>query len=192
MAEDDPDYWHDTADLRSVETHPNAYDAARAESDLAFIAKKRREIEWWEKNIIEWWQHNVGEAKEKIARAEDRLKAFAIQYRMEVGGSQISLANGFVTVSKQRERIEIYDRNAWEEWKAGEPWPTHFYDIAEPKLNESKVKQSLTLVEDGSFVYGDGEIVPGIRRVKPGPLDFNVKINAGRTYTEGEDDDVTE
>lgn len=158
---------------------PNAYDAARAESDLAFIAKKRREIEWW--------QHNIKAAEEKLARAEERLKSFAIAYRQTVGGSQISLANGFVAISKQRERTEIYDRSAYTAWAlAGvRHWPDHVYD---KHINDAKLKNLLTIQEDGSFVYKHGdiagqpvlEIVPGIRRVKPGPLDFNVKINAGR------------
>ena len=159
---------------------PHPYDAARAESDLAYIAKKRREIEWW--------QHNIDAAKEKIARAEERVKSFAIQYRIEVGGAQISLANGFVEVKKQRERTEIYDREAWTEWLSNEVWPTHFYDVADPKLNDSKVKQTLRVAEDGTYISVASEVVPGIRRVKPGPLDFNVKINAGRTYTEETDD----
>jgi len=163
------------------------YDAARAESDLAYIAKKRREIEWW--------QHNIDAAEKKIAKAEERVKSFAIQYRMEVGGSQISLANGFVEVKKQREHTDIYDRIAFNRWAhAGRSWPEEFYD---KKLNESKVKSVLTIEDDGTFIYEGGltgqtiagqrvvEVVPGIRRVKPGPLDFNVKINAGRNFEPG-------
>ncbi len=156
------------------------YDAARAESDLAYIAKKRREIEWW--------QHNIDGAEEKIAKAEERVKSFAIQYRMEVGGSQISLANGFVEVKKQRERTEIYDREAWRKWLLDGEWPEEFYDRS---INESKVKSDLVIGEGGNYICLDGdvpEVVPGIRRVKPGPLEFSVKINAGRTYTEESED----
>ena len=154
------------------------YDAARAESDLAFIAKKRREIEWW--------QHNIAAAGEKIVRAEQRLKDFAIAYRQTVGGSQISLRNGFISLSKMREHTVIYDRPAFNKWTESREWPDEAYD---KKPNESKIKNFLTITEDGSFVFvGSTAVVPGIRRVIPGPLDFNVKINAGRTHTEEKDD----
>lgn len=172
---------------------PNTYDAARAESDLAYIAKKRREIEWW--------QHNIDAADKKIAKAEERVKSFAIQYRIEVGGSQISLANGFVEVKKQREHTDIYDRPAFNAWASGgRHWPDEFYDR---RLNESKVKSVLTMEDDGTFIYEGGltgqtiagqrvvEVVPGIRRVKPGPLDFNVKINAGRTHIDADNPGLT-
>jgi hypothetical protein len=177
-----------------LDRQAHTYDAARAESDLAFIAKKRREIEWW--------QHNIDAANEKITRAEERIKQFAIAYRQTVGGAQISLANGFVTVSKQRERTEIYDRPAFRKWMESREWAEDYYDKV---LSETKVKSNIFPDEDGLYRFPTGrydeergttrpvlEVVPGIRRVKPGPLDFNVKINAGRTHTEEKDDDESD
>jgi hypothetical protein len=168
---------------------PNPYDVARAESDLAFIAKARREIEWY--------VGNIAKAEKKIARAEERIKQFAIQYRQTVGGSQVSLANGFISVSKQRERTEIYDRPAFRKWMESRAWAEDYYDKV---LVENRVKSNIFPDDDGNYRFCTGEfteergttspvreIVPGIRRVKPGPYDFNVKINAGRTITVPED-----
>jgi hypothetical protein len=77
-------------------------------------------------------------------------------------------------------------------------WAEDYYDKV---LVESRVKSNIFPDTDGNYRFFTGEyteergttspvreIIPGIRRVKPGPLDFNVKINAGRTHTEEKDD----
>lgn len=127
----------------------------------------------------DYYARMVNDCEHKIEKIDQDLEPMARAWRIMVGRSKCELLHGTLTVIKAREKMQILDSKALNDWLEkrflnGKFWhavPNHTAMRAELKPQGDSYADPMT-----------GEIAPGVRHYTPTEHDFTVKIKTGGTH----------